>query len=435
MLDWPLLTGAAPLAVQITAVIGAVWLIARTLRSHRSLWAKVAELTLCLGFAAGLTALLDHLARTVWMLFPDRLDPAIYGWVGAGIFAVTLAVARCTSRVDERHGAASIAAGFVVLMACANQVNGIYGTYLTPRDLLGLPPHQDIALSDVASDVTVLPQVVPLEPGWSPPPGLGLRGKLTSAIIPGRRSGFGARPAAIYLPPAYFSDPRPQLPVLVLLAGQPGDPDNWVSAGRLAAIMNGFAALHHGLAPVVVMADDTGSRFADPLCVDSRRGHADTYLAEDVPRWVQAHFTVDPDPRGWAIAGVSYGGTCALQLGTNHPEVYPTFLDISGSLEPTLGSRPRTVADGFDGDQAAFTRVNPLDLLRTRRYPGSAARFVVGADDPTSRADAWTVDAAATAAGMNTGFAEVPGSHDWRCFTGALTMELPWLGQRMGLTR
>jgi len=90
MLDWPLLTGAAPLAVQITAVIGAVWLIARTLRSHRSLWAKVAELTLCLGFAAGLTALLDHLARTVWMLFPDRLDPAIYGWVGAGIFAVTL---------------------------------------------------------------------------------------------------------------------------------------------------------------------------------------------------------------------------------------------------------------------------------------------------------------------------------------------------------
>jgi S-formylglutathione hydrolase FrmB len=261
------------------------------------------------------------------------------------------------------------------------------------------------------------------------------KGKLTSATIPGELSRFTARQAAIYLPPAYFSDPRPMLPVLLLLSGQPGDPDNWVSAGKLAKIMDGFASRHHGLAPVVVIADDTGSRFADPLCLDSRRGNADTYLAIDVPHWVVRHLTVDPDPHSWAVAGVSFGGTCALQLGTNHPDVYPTFLDISGSREPTLGSRALTVAEAFGGDQQAFARVNPLDLLRERRYSGSSARFVVGTEDGDTRADAKTVFASATAAGMDTGYAEVPGSHDWRCFTAALTLELPWLGQRTGLTQ
>ena len=39
------------------------------------------------------------------------------------------------------------------------------------------------------------------------------------------------------------------------------------------------------MAPVVVVPDATGSQFGDPLCVDSRRGNADTYLAKDVPAW------------------------------------------------------------------------------------------------------------------------------------------------------
>lgn len=256
---------------------------------------------------------------------------------------------------------------------------------------------------------------------------------MTSAVIPGPLSGFSARPAAVYLPPAYFSDPRPRLPVVVLLAGQPGDPDDWVGAGKLATVMDRFAVQHDGLAPVVVVADATGSRFADPLCVDGPRGNAATYLVKDLPHWVAQHLTVDSDPQAWAIAGASYGGTCALQLGTNHPEVYPTFLDISGSSEPTLGTRDRTVKEAFGGSDAAFTRVNPIDLMRGRSFRGSAARFVAGAGDRDARNDAHRVLAAATGSGMATRYDEVPGSHDWRCFTAALALELPWLAQRTGL--
>ncbi|BBY26405.1 alpha/beta hydrolase [Mycolicibacterium sediminis] len=433
MLDWSLLTGAVPVVLSVLGVTAGAWLLVRVLTSDRRPWAKALEVIGCLAFAVATTAVLDHMARAVWMLFPDQLAPAIYAWVGAGFLAVALAVAR-SARRPRRGIVLSMVAALVVFAACANQVNAIYGTYLTPGDLFGIAHHDDIALSDVVNDVRVLPDADPIESEWTPPQGMSLRGKMTSAVIPGPLSGFSARPAAVYLPPAYFSNPRPRLPVVVLLAGQPGDPDDWVSAGKLASIMDRFAVQHDGLAPVVVVADATGSRFADPLCVDGPRGNAATYLVKDLPRWVAQHLTVDPDPQAWAIAGASYGGTCALQLGTNHPEVYPTFLDISGSSEPTLGTRDRTVKEAFGGSDAAFARVNPIDLMHGRSFRGSAARFVAGAGDRDARNDAHRVLAAATGSGMTTRYDEVPGSHDWHCFTAALSLELPWLAQRTGLT-
>ena len=434
MLDWSLLSGPIPVVLRVSAVLAALWLLSRTLRARRRLWTRWVELTTCLLLAAIVTAVVAYLARNVWMLYPDKLDVAVYLWAGAAVLAVTLTVTRVVTERKLGRATVALATAVVIVVACANQVNAIYGAYVTPRDALHMVHPDDIALRDAPSDPRLLPDADPVESRWSPPPGLMSQGKLTSAPIAAPQSGFTARDARIYLPPAYFADPQPQLPLLVLLAGQPGTPQDWLTAGKLVHIIDRFAAGHRGLAPVVVVPDATGSQFGDPLCVDSRRGNADTYLAKDVPAWVKTHLSVDPDPQSWAVAGVSYGGTCALQLATNHPDVYPTFLDISGAAEPSLGDRPRTVADAFGGDQAAFNRVNPLDLLRTRRYQSSAAAIVVGAGDRDTKFDARAVYDATRAAGMNSHYTELPGSHDWRLFSAALAHELPWLAQRIGLT-
>ena len=60
--------------------------------------------------------------------------------------------------------------------------------------------------------------------------------------------------------------------------------------------MDRFVKAHHGLAPVVVVPDATGSQFADPLCLNSARGNVDAYLALDVPTWIGAHLSVDTRP-------------------------------------------------------------------------------------------------------------------------------------------
>jgi enterochelin esterase-like enzyme len=435
VLDWSLLSGPVPVVLRLGALAAGLWLVWLTLlRRRRGWWPAVGELSACLLVTPLATVLLDHLARDVWMVFPDRLDLAIYLWVGLALFAMCLALIRIVSERGVRRGVVVVTGAVVIVAACANQINAAYGAYLTPRDALGMTRYDDIALRDTKVDGRLLPDVDPVSSRWQSPAGLPVRGKVTSAPIPGPTSGFTARNAEIYLPPAYFADPRPRLPVLVLLAGQPGRPQDWLGAGKLARIMDRFAAHHDGLAPVVVVADDTGSRFANPLCLDSRRGNADTYLARDVPTWIRTHLDVDADSQAWAVAGVSYGGTCALQLATNHPDVYPTFLDISGSAEPTLGDQARTVTQAFGTDRAAFVRVNPLDLLRARRYPGSAAAIVVGTADVDTKPDARLVYRATTGAGMDSHYTEVPGSHDWHVFSDGLTRELPWLAQRMGLT-
>ena len=111
------------------------------------------------------------------------------------------------------------------------------------------------------------------------------------------------------MPPAYLTTPRAELPVLVLLSGQPGTPEDWLNGGHLVATMDDWAARHGGLAPVVVLADGTGGPLANPLCLDSQIAQVQTYLAVDVPAWVRSTLQVQQDPRQWAVGGFSYGGT------------------------------------------------------------------------------------------------------------------------------
>ncbi|WP_225924683.1 alpha/beta hydrolase-fold protein [Pseudonocardia abyssalis] len=113
-----------------------------------------------------------------------------------------------------------------------------------------------------------------------------------------------------------------------------------------------------------------------PQCPHSLLGRAETYLAVDVPAWVGQHLQVDPVRR--AIGGFSFGGTCAVQLAVHRPDVYPTFLDVSGRSEPTLGDRASTVARALGGDDDAFRRAAPLDELASGSRPGSAGVFAVG---------------------------------------------------------
>jgi S-formylglutathione hydrolase FrmB len=256
-------------------------------------------------------------------------------------------------------------------------------------------------------------------------------GRVAQVTIPATVSGFPARPAWVYLPPAYMGSVRARLPVLVLLGGQPGSPSDWLDGGGLTGRMDAFAAVHHGLAPIVVMPDALGAPLANPLCLDSRLGNVASYLRVDVPAWVAAHLEADP---ARAVGGSSYGGTCSLQMALTAPEVYPTFVDISGQAEPTLGSRAQTVAAAFGGDEAAFRAVNPLDLLVTHTYPDTQAYLIAGSEDTDYRPHAERVYAALRAAHVPATLTLLPGGHTWQVWGPGLGAALPWLATRLGLT-
>jgi S-formylglutathione hydrolase FrmB len=378
---------------------------------------------------------LTWLINNVWRPFPDLLPFPVVLWSWVALAGLLLAVARQPVARTWPRRAAALAAAVLVLAAAANQVNVYFqadpslrvvlASWLDPKPVFtGIPNVTEV----VARRGQALGSI------WRPPRAMPQTGAVYQVDIPGVVSGFAARPGYIYLPPAYLAAPRAQLPVLVLLAGQPGEPRNWVDSGQVQATMDGFARAHHGLAPVVVIPDDLGSYFGNPLCLDSRLGQVQTYLTVDVPAWITGHLQVRPAGQGWAIAGVSHGGTCAIQLATQAPGLYRFFIDISGQAGPTLGSRQLTISRAFGGDAAAFARVDPLQVLARTRFPGSAGVFVAGTGDGIYTPQQRAVYAAARRAGMDVTFMSLPGGHDWAVGRNGLAATVGWLAGRLGIT-
>ncbi len=273
------------------------------------------------------------IAVSVVKPFPDALPWTVYAWVGAGLLALTLAVVAWRHQRWWRRGVRVLATG-LVLVGAANQVNRVYAPFPTVSTALQLTPYDQapaVSVIGAGTSPSGRPAATVAEPlltSWTPPADMPSTGALTQVVIPSPASGFPARPAWLYVPPAYQTAHRPLLPVLVLIGGQPGSPRDWVDAGAIAQHMDAFAAAHHGLAPVVVMPDALGAEVGNPMCMDSRLGKADSYLAVDVPAWIGSTLQVDPDTAHWSVGGFSYGGTCALQLAVAHPDLFPTFVDI-----------------------------------------------------------------------------------------------------------
>jgi S-formylglutathione hydrolase FrmB len=450
-LDWSLIAGPLPVILLVSALLALAWLVAgRNASGYGSLWrgmreeradgaASVRWLAICVPLivmaAGGVIALLTWLINNVWRPFSDLLPFTIVLWSWVALVGMVLALARQPLVRTWPRRTAAIAAGVLVLAAAANQVNGYFQAYPSLRVALApwLDPKPELTrTAPVTETVARLGQAV--ESIWNPPRGMPKTGAVYQVSIPGVRSGFAARPGYIYLPPAYLTTPRPQLPVLVLLGGQPGDPRAWVDSGQIQAMMDGFAHRHHGLAPVVVMPDDLGSEFANPMCLNSLLGNVQTYLTVDVPNWVTTHLQVRPAERGWAIGGFSEGGTCAIQLSTQAPRLYPFFVDISGQSGPTLGSRQRTISRAFEGDAAAFARVNPVVILARTQFPYSAGVFVVGTSDRVYAPQQRAMYLAALSAGMSVTLMYLPGGHDWRVWGGGLQRNVAWLASVLGIT-
>ncbi|MGW1076139.1 alpha/beta hydrolase [Streptomyces sp. NPDC002537] len=429
-LDWSLVSGWIPLTLLVVGLCSLVALFCSRRRTWWTRWGPAAVL---------LAALLTWLLRTAvddWLQpFPDPLPTDVVIWVGVAVLGVCLAVLRMpTLRWKGRAGAAL--AGLLVVLLGASEVNKHFDQYPTPRTALNSWLTRTTRLTEATGGTEPalkVPSGKTIADVWHPPPGLPKDGTLSRTAIPGTVSGFHARNGYVYLPPAYRTTPRPLLPVIVLMAGQPGSPDDWINSGRLVDMMNAFAADHRGLAPVVVVVDPLGSQFANTLCLDSRLGNVQTYLATDVPDWIRGHLQVATARTSWIVSGISFGGTCSLQLGVNAPQVYGVVNDISGQEAPTLGSPKKTVDKAFGGDTAAFAKVNPLDVLARQRFPDTKAAFVAGSDDTTYRPQQRTVYEAAVKAGMRAEWVLLPGGHSWQVWRPGLERQLPWLARQTGL--
>lgn len=425
-----LTSGPLPVAVLALGCLALAWLCVGDRRYVRRV------LPAALGAAAAGTGLLFVLAELVFRWWNASLPRYLYIYAAAGIFVLALLVPRLRATGRPGGRILTLAAAALVLLCVASGANTAYRQYPTLESLLTPPAPEDGDLPRRnPQDVAGLPPTT--ADTWQPPSDMPADGAVFSTDIPESGSGYTSGPALVYLPPAYLaSTPATDLPVLVLLHGQPGSPSDWTVSGQLLEVMDEFADRHRGLAPVVVIPDLSGTGGTDwPLCLDSKVGRSATYLAVDLPAWVRENLASGlSGEQQWAAAGYSYGGTCALQLAVNFPQVYPTFVDIAGENEPTDPAGRQALIDTyFGGDEAAFQAQNPLDRLTRQSYPDSHGIIVVGRDDGVYAPQGRQVYDAAKAAGMDVQLQELPGAHSWQVWQAGLKENLQWLSTRLGL--
>jgi enterochelin esterase-like enzyme len=193
-----------------------------------------------------------------------------------------------------------------------------------------------------------------------------------------------SRNVYIYLPPQYFQPAYRsyRFPVVELIHGFPGEPQDWVTVLGVTATLNDL--IKHGLAkPVVlVMPDANGARGVSLQCLNQVGGPADaTYLARDVPDYISRVLRIRPPGRSWGIAGYSEGGYCAANLGLQYSHAYGFAGVLSGYFKPLKNqlTRPPRRVSPFGGDKALLKRNTPTaELLRLP--PGTPIpQFWIGA--------------------------------------------------------
>jgi poly(3-hydroxybutyrate) depolymerase len=263
-------------------------------------------------------------------------------------------------------------------------------------------------------------------------------GATLSVPIPATGQKFTPRPAYVWVPPAWFGRNRPELPVIELLHGTPGDPSDWTRASYADATALAFAKKHNGIAPILVMPDINGSFAADSECVNSAIiGDVETYLATTVPAFMRKDFNASTAPGSVGVAGLSEGGTCAMTLALGDPKVYSVFGNYSGLQSPQYqdDTQKQTIQALFGGSKAAFNAHNPPYLLAHQRFAGLAGWFEVGSQDARIlRTAATTLQGLASNAGIDTCITMPPGAHTFTFWQDSFAASLPWMSWKLKLT-
>lgn len=367
-------------------------------------------------------------------VFGVALDAVTWRW---SIVALT-ASAFALSGVFWGRWWRRLIAGISVIVFCIAGgigINADFGLDKTIADLAGVSLAKPIHLPRPAPTAPALSSGFsgPLWESWNPPKDMPKVGQTGQVVIPATVSGFHSRPAGIYLPPAALVADAPRLPLVVMLMGQPGNPD----PSYIATVLNGFAAEHKGLAPIVVVADQLGNPAIDTLCLDTPQyGNVQTFLSVDVVNWARANLHILEDPAHWVVAGYSNGGECALSLGARYPNIWGNVLDISGEAYPGSDHSAKTLAEIFHNDKSAYRAVFPETILAQQHYSNTVAVFTAGSDDDFYRAQAHTAMAAAEAAGWVSTYYEVPnGGHVLKALMGGLEEGFSVLYPRLELSQ
>ena len=221
--------------------------------------------------------------------------------------------------------------------------------------------------------------------------------------------------------PAGYDDSTLRYPVVYFLHGLP--------AGSVSYRGNAWviSALEAAGPAILVFPQGARDTDTDPEYLNWGVGREwETYVAEEVPRYIDAHFRTIRSRLGRALVGVSAGGYGATILGLHHLAAFAAVESWSGYFHPTdpTGTQPLQRGD------AANAHTLIAELRASQKRQPTFFGFYVGLGDTRFRAENVQFDRELTAADVQHVFELYPGGHQTTLWSSHATV---WL--RLALDR
>ena len=209
----------------------------------------------------------------------------------------------------------------------------------------------------------------------------------------------GEAHARVILPAEYADNPTRRYPVVYFLHGLPGGSSSYRGNSWLVQAMESVGPA------ILVVPQGARDSDTDPEYLNWGAGRDwETYIAQEVPHDIDAHFRTIRAARGRALVGVSAGGYGATVVGLHHPGVFSVIESWSGYFHPTDPTGMKALPRG----PAANVHRLVHDIQSRRTWFG----FYVGRGDTRFAAENVELDHELSAAHVPHLFELYPGVHE-----------------------
>ncbi|HEY9602621.1 MAG TPA: alpha/beta hydrolase-fold protein [Allocoleopsis sp.] len=235
----------------------------------------------------------------------------------------------------------------------------------------------------------------------------------------------GSRTYGVVLPPGYEQNPTQRYPVIFLLHGGHGTPQDWLETDKGDAI----ATLNHlyevgQLPPSIVITPDGNDKrgsspYWDPQYIDGPNGKVSSSIGNELVKVVQSRYRTLPAPAFWAIGGLSSGGWGAMNVGLHHRDRFSILFSHSGYFRDKSGPQN-----------------SPINYVRTLSIQDRKRLHVyldAGADDATFLSENRHFHELLDRLKIANVLHEFPGEHTWRYWREHLADSLTFVGKQFQL--
>jgi enterochelin esterase-like enzyme len=179
--------------------------------------------------------------------------------------------------------------------------------------------------------------------------------KIHGASLEGNLEGDAVdRDALVFLPPSYQKEKRRRYPVVYALHGYSIGAEQWAQEIHVPQTLEGAFAL--GAKDMIVVLPDAKTRHNGSMYSSSvTTGDFESYVANDVVAYIDAHYRTLPERRSRGLVGHSMGGYGATRIGMKHADVFGSLYIMSPCCLSARAAAPANV----EADQAIAALTTP----------------------------------------------------------------------------